>query len=127
MTDEMIALARRAVACKGWRWMLGMLAHDGYRMVWVGDGLHRSFRINGSESTGWTDQLLPDLTDPATLGCVLAMVRVAFNDDGIGAIRQFVGLANGGCMWSLIGFGGELGKYYASEGEALVAALEAAP
>ena len=24
MTDEMIALARRAMSCRGWRWMPGM-------------------------------------------------------------------------------------------------------
>jgi hypothetical protein len=27
MTDEMIALSRRAVACKGWRWMPGIADH----------------------------------------------------------------------------------------------------
>ena len=128
MTDEMIALARRAVACKGWRWMLGMLAHDGYRMVWVGDGLHRSFRINGSESTGWTDQLLPDLTDPATLGCVLAMVREAWSDEYACVLP--VDYGPGGIMWvcRLTATGWPLTRsVWSIEAKALVAALEAAP
>lgn len=113
--DEATALGKRLVACKGFHPMRGMLDMQG--RTWDQSLLWR-----------WSNDVdVPDLRDPATLGCVLALVRVAFNDEGIGAIRQFVGLANGGCMWSLIGFGGELGKYYASEGEALVAALEAAP
>tara|TARA_R110000868_G_scaffold295647_1_gene555975 strand:+ start:1501 stop:1776 length:276 start_codon:yes stop_codon:yes gene_type:complete len=76
---------------------------------------------------------LPDLTDPATLGCLLALVREAFEDKGVGAICQDVGIMNGSKMWSLIGEAGEFGgywtkqAYYSTEAEALVAALEAAP
>jgi hypothetical protein len=66
-------LAKRAVACKGWRWMPGMLTESGYRVcdnncTWPhlqkGDTLRSGLHF-------------PDLTDPATLGCLLALVREA--------------------------------------------------
>jgi hypothetical protein len=63
MSEEQIALAKRAVACKGWRWLPGMADCWGGR-VREGDGLDRATAF-------------PDLTDPATLGCLLALVREA--------------------------------------------------
>jgi hypothetical protein len=83
MTEEQIALARRAVACKGWRWMSGMLRGDGFRCTWVDEDERElaapTWCANGIEwknsRTGSKD--LPDLTDPATLGCLLALVREA--------------------------------------------------
>ena len=120
MTDaEAEALGRRLVACKGFRVMRGMLDMQG--RTWGRDLLWR-----------WRNDLdVPDLRDPATLGCVLALVREAWKDNGLGCICQDVGLMNGGKMWSLIGEGGELVRYrlryHESEAEALVAALEAAP
>jgi hypothetical protein len=97
MTEEQIALARRAVACKGWRWMEGMGVVDGdglkNRVTRVepvdmyGDGLevvpwemvHRL--VADSCCSQWREHgILPDLTDAATLGCLLALVREAWND-----------------------------------------------
>jgi hypothetical protein len=50
MTDEMIALARRALACKGWRWMPGMpMQSDPHRGIknHGGDGPHhQTFGVN---------------------------------------------------------------------------------
>jgi len=74
MTEEQIALARRAVACKGWEWLPGMLAVEqavpGMALsphpVRVDDYWHN------------VGVWLPDLTDPATLGCLLALVREAW-------------------------------------------------
>jgi hypothetical protein len=52
-----IELSKRAVACRKWRWLPGMLCTTaGYR------------KENGA---------LPDLEDAATLGCLLALVREA--------------------------------------------------
>ena len=114
MTEQQMALARRAVACKGWRWMPGMLA-------WRPDC--PPLRLATDEVTeialqdhGW----LPDLIDPATLGCLLALVREAHGDphaylapgDG-----WFVGRR---ARDGIVGEGD-------TEAEALVAALEAAP
>jgi hypothetical protein len=117
MTEEQIALSRRAVACKGWRWMPGMLLADG------------AWRARVGENWPWYAgaEVLPVLADPATLGCLLALVREVCEDEGVGAICQFVGILNGGRMWSLIGDGGEFGGYHTTEAEALVAALESAP
>jgi len=71
MTPEMTDIARRAVACKGWRWMPGML----HGTVVSGE-LTLCYRIG--DLTLYLDaDRLPDLADPATLGCVLALVREA--------------------------------------------------
>jgi hypothetical protein len=94
MSEEQIALAKRAVACKGWRWMEGMGVVDGdglkNRVTRVepvdmyGDGVevvpwemvHRL--VADSCCSQWREHgILPDLTDPATLGCLLALVREA--------------------------------------------------
>jgi hypothetical protein len=64
--EEAKALGRRAVACKGFRPMRGMRDFDG--RTWTGDLLWR-----------WTDGVdFPDMRDPATLGCLLALVREGF-------------------------------------------------
>lgn len=84
--DYLIVLAKRAVACKSWRWVPGMATVQRERVVlmdddgtirlaapWGGTSLTavRSFY----DSSG---ACLPDLTDPATLGCLIALVREAW-------------------------------------------------
>lgn len=87
MTDEMQALARRAVACKAWRWMPGMRDTTGIRVsrgvaetpedafypggIRDGDGRARP------EQCVVAHDALPDFNDPATVGCLLALVREA--------------------------------------------------
>lgn len=82
MTDDLKELGRRAIACRGWRWMDGMLdgniheerynaEHDGF--------LERD--CDGYRYRGLLEGSLPDLSDPATLGCLLALVRVVWSDD----------------------------------------------
>ena len=80
--NNYIGLGKRAVACKSWRWMPGMLTTCDLRVVDGGDEYvvgHRSGPTK--DGGGWYDGeaagLLPDLTDPATLGCLLALVREA--------------------------------------------------
>lgn len=67
MNDELEALARRAVACPRWRWMPGMKVGNDRIM-------------DESETREVRSDELPDLTDPATLGCLLALVREAWGD-----------------------------------------------
>ena len=114
MTDEMIALARRAVACRGWRWMPGMKLTAGLRL---------------SESlVPFTFSVdLPNLSDPATLGCLLALVRKAWDDECACVLP--IDYGPGGVMWvvQLTAGGRSLtARHWPTESEALVAALEAA-
>ena len=77
MTDEQwIELGRRVVACKGWRWMPGMawVIPPEARGIWP-KHLHRG-RYPVPEGVA----PVPDLRDPATLGCLLALVREAWDD-----------------------------------------------
>ena len=128
MTPEMEALARRAVACKGWRWMAGM------RVEWVGMGT--GWRML-SETQSWYEReecedgepggpnAVPDLTDPATLGCLLALVREAWGDPHASVWYDSEYWQNGN-RWSWHAKEKSLVDYD-TEVEALVAALEAAP
>lgn len=59
-------LAKRAVACKHWRWLAGMAyTCRGY-----------TYRVDPeilNAGGKYGDACMPDLTDPATLGCLLAL------------------------------------------------------
>ncbi len=139
MTPEMVDLARRAVACKGWRWMAGMLA-------FCPDGTNDPVRICfGSKAArmGPDDRWvrpayivsheLPDLTDPATLGCLLALVREAWRDSSIIA-EPSLGMweisRSDGCGLRTAGVWGGGGRgrggfvFRPTEVDALVTALE---
>jgi hypothetical protein len=140
MTDEQIALGRRAVACKGWRWMAGMR----YCSVAVAAETASPLSFNGYQRVGedvdmvaYTDWVpcLPDVEDPATLGCLLALVREAYRDasklwDGHVEVRRdhrilffvvsFRHDESGALVEDTLATGG-------TEAEALVASLEEAP
>ena len=126
MTDEMIVLAKRAVACPKWRLMPGMLTDEGRRVmqVWPDNlGIKWSHLLDNRVVRD--ADALPDLTDPATLGCLLALVREAWGDPTLCVVldtsdgRWCVGRWEDGL--AMRGRGG------ATEAEALVAALEGAP
>ena len=111
MTDEQAtALGKRLVACKDFRPMRGMLDMQG--RTWDQSLLWR-----------WSNDVdVPDLRDPATLGCVLAMVRSVYTEPRLAVVpwrRQwavdYVWLRDGRVSTA------------PTEAEALVAALEAAP
>jgi hypothetical protein len=63
---------------------------------------------------------LPDLTDPATMGCLLALVREAWSEPELSATYYDDG------TWC-VGWPDSLRHRQPSEAAALVAALEAAP
>ena len=74
-------LGRRAVACKDWRWMPGMLLlpHvDGCECCEDRNFPRRAARL---PAVFTTDIDAPDLSDPATLGCLLHLVREAWPDE----------------------------------------------
>lgn len=116
-----LILGRRAKRCNRWKWAPGMLTFTGYRV---------------SDEDAQTDAPTlfpddkPDLRDPATLGCLLGLVRDAWPTAPATTSRYG--------MWSE-----SLGHYHAwtcsyctgaewrqahgeTEIEALIAALEAA-
>jgi hypothetical protein len=87
MTD-LTDFARRAVACKGWRWKPGMR--------WRFDApLHKNIwsryigpDANDDDGQSYCEAIptrrgpaVIDLSDPATLGCLLQLVREAWGDD----------------------------------------------
>ncbi len=135
MTDEQIALSRRAVACKGWRWMPGMrtVRDDGH-------GFHIGCTVAASKVK---PEWLPDLQDPATLGCLLALVREAWRCPTAHVRQSRVRRVSDGLLaWEGVDLWldaeackklgtsreGSVGCWgYASEAEALVFLLETAP
>jgi hypothetical protein len=146
MTATIEALARRAVACPDWRWMPGMkLLHSGRIVHVIGQRveatehpwLGSNFAARNPLSGPFPDA--PDLTDPATLGCLLALVREVYGSPHLYCRLSSTTRASDGIRaWEVNGYldasrspdgrGGSFrGWGYASEAEALVATLEAAP
>jgi hypothetical protein len=120
MNEEQIVLGRRAVACKDWRWMSGMATAEGHRVVLVDDDvLWMVYNEEGKCKPGCVEDFVPDLSDAATMGGLLALVREAHFTAGL------VPLNMRDDEWQvLLPDGYVLGT---SEAEALVAALKAAP
>ena len=135
MNDEQWQeLGRRAVTCKAWRWMPGMLLRCAERII-TSDGLGgtETSRLEFFKPSSWSsdsrltpmskDEMrweLPDLRDPATVGCLLALVREAWGDPAICIVEEHRD-------WSARLNGLSLCAFADTEAEALVAALEAAP
>jgi hypothetical protein len=135
-------LSQRLVKCKHFQWMPGMKTVSGARVLAVKDDDLVIDEINDNapafrprlpsfERLKASDEL-PDLTNPATLGCLLHLVREAWRDPSY-TTRAWQG-SSGDLLWHMAlaksvtaGMLGVFLQSYASEAEALVAALEAAP
>jgi hypothetical protein len=117
--DMIDAAGRRAAACGNWRWLAGMLlihppAHGG--------ATGYTNRMTGGDYLALLGEY-PDLTDPATLGCLLALVREAWGQ-GVYLLPDGGWYVKGARLKS--GDTINLGIRAATEAEALVLALEAA-
>jgi hypothetical protein len=127
-----IELAQRAVACPGWRWMPGMLTLHGLRILRVEDDGSYVLAIprEWNQPILVEGEYLPDLTDPATVGCLLARVRSIWAQKKAYHGVPTVHVTECDGRWE---FGYRYGEvlvscYWAdSEIEALVWALEAGP
>ena len=116
MNAELEALGRRAVACKHWRWLPGIKMTNGSRML----GRSEIYQNGTVYVADPLDDDIPDLSDPATVGALLGLVRDAWQDPSTGIYKH-------GRRWCVI-MGGRCEDFFAdTEAEALVSALEAAP
>jgi len=140
--DEARALGLRAVACNGWRWMPGMRSEirtrtrrAAYR--WLSgptDERHWGLVVIVEDHRGWPARTvatlqpgphdLPDLDDGATLGCLLALVRLARLDPyWLPTCLDW----EGGMAWVIEEPSRKRQTRHGSYAAVLVAALEAAP
>ena len=122
-------LAKRAVACKHWRWLPGMLATDGVSIACraYNDGIALRWATNVPDwplySVDENEEFLPRREDPATLGCLLSLVRKAREEQTyLPTCIDHLDEA-----WVIEPPSKVRQTRYESYAEALVAALEAAP
>lgn len=130
MTVDKIALARRLVACPHFLWLPGMLDFEGDRVRLAGteDGpVWYSHCVGPVPGRTHVDgDPLPDLDDPATLGCIehgllpaawgRGHIQTHWTSEGDGSV--YIHNADGAEVWCI---------EMVPKAEALVAALEAAP
>jgi len=138
MTEEEMETARAFVACGRWKWLPGMRGHDRYVYFRVVERFHDGFLVRfrnppsrqHKEHRFWDNSALnpplaPDITDPCTKGGILQVVRDATGRKY--ACLEYIPL---GC-WAMVdpidGRWLREQDYGASEAEALLIALQAAP
>lgn len=141
MSADLMELGRRAVACKGWRWMPGMLVTgpgwlDIARICDVDTGIptlweYRGYARGPGTASSYADdspwehpEAVPVLGDEATLGCLLALVREAWGP-AYGTGRPHLRPTATG--WLVASCGYPVAPEGLTEAEALVSALECAP
>lgn len=127
MDNNLTEISERLIACKGFRWMPGLQTLGEWRIINVdADGVEVVTDLGEvvlfhSGDLPHIASSLPDLTDPATLGCLLQLVRDAWGDPYLCC----VGDRETG--WRLDGYAAvEDIHSYSSEAEALFVALQSA-
>lgn len=92
-------LALRAVNSPGWSWHPGMLTLCNLRIL-DGDSDYLIGHRSGStkDGGGWVDTtdvvgFLPDITDPATLGCLISLIQKTYKN------KVVISIGNG--WWSV--------------------------
>ena len=107
-------LARRLVACPRWRWVEGMRIASPPELA--------GLRV--APGSVVSPHALPDLDDPATVGCLLALVREAYNRPDLHTCPMF-SLRTGDLVRWRVALDEHMAHYGPTEAAALVAALEA--
>lgn len=140
MNEAQQNLARRLVEHPAWRWMPGMRlmefeAGRAWRLC-AKDERADSFHLTQEswrrlrQPAPCISTMSPDLTDPATVGCLLVLAREAWGDPGAYAVGSDV---HGWTVCVLVVAGDATGVWpfdehrHATEGEALAHAILAAP
>jgi len=107
-----------------------MLDLDGFRSGWDCIDRRVAAPVDDDGTFRWADPFdngaLPDLTDPATLGCLLALVREAWGRPRIG-VYPFTTFDHTEVWGTIDDYRDGVRTRGATEAAALVAALEAAP
>ena len=129
MTDEYLALGKRAADCKHWRFTPGMRVQypDGAALRIQDMAEVVAFfgvRAVGRALAG----ALPDISDAATVGCLLQLVRDAWGGHAQVCDPEMSTMEDGTDWMVLTCRKGGVGSFFGvTEAEALVVALEAAP
>ena len=129
-------LAKRLLACPRFRWMFGMGIENPngvpHRIVVIeAPPLGTLVYQKGRGFVGLRPDDVPDLSDPATLGCLLSLVRLAHKQPNAYARLRRAPRSFEGLYWEVLANAEEWRESALSHGNseaaALVAALEAAP
>jgi len=137
---QLQALALRAKQAKKWRWVPAMRWIENRD---IGDVFGRVDDLRPRDGSDVRPAALPDLTDPATMGCLLALVRQAWRCPTVYVRQSGTRRASDGVLaWEVcdlwfdaeackalgVDREGSVGSWgHACEAEALVFALENAP
>lgn len=140
--DYWIDLGRCAVACPRWRWLKGTLGQrrDDFGRSWArvlslcgGSVRYEETGEHGRytptvDGSSFSAAHIPDLRDPATLGCLLALVEEAHGFP-VCAYQPRISHGHGWLVESVHDHGERLAtdKICETRAEALVRALETAP
>ena len=136
MTDAQSTLARAVVTWARWEWSAGMRAIDSGGHRWRilanvgGHGHHAQGEGHAGYTSGWetiADLLgaVPDLTDPPTVGAMLALFR-RVKDLPLAHVMPYDSESEGP-RWRMTSHRWHAHRAHATEGEAIAYALLECP
>jgi hypothetical protein len=85
MESDKIELAEILMGCVRWRWVLGMTTSNGGRILAVDEDGSCLMAFGAEEFPFWCtpetmSKMTPNLTDPATGGCILTLINLEYLD-----------------------------------------------
>jgi len=115
LTTEQQSLGKRAIMCACFRWHQGMLRY------YTADGFYE--RCSGSDNLRISGQI-PDCTDAATVGCLLALLREVTGMPHLIVTPSHISPEGTAVMWQV--HNGKQVVFGQTEAEAIIATLELA-